>query len=157
MAQGFSVRGAALGGLALIVVGACTSEIEVKDRVNPERGATQPEVDLGGGAATVSESEACDMLLSAFQQAESDLGCDSDRESDLVCPQFLRASAPGCSEYARNTVEECVEAIADYDRCEDLRDRPCIVSALSEDGCGGGGVDGSVGVEDGGASDAAVP
>jgi hypothetical protein len=116
-----------LTGLAAValVAAACTSSPDTGSTVPAEQGATQPE----GGGTAMSESDACQAIAKAEDQARNRLSCGAT--SHASCPDYIRPNGEACLEYDQETVEQCAKAIGAYTSCDDFANHPCFVTPIA--------------------------
>ena len=114
---------------------ACSSN---PDSTPNSAGTDNPPLIPQKNGVRMSESDACDALQGAYQQAVPSLQCTATAAS---CPDFIRAKVEGavpCLQYDQGTIQGCAEYYATYASCSDLDCRPCEIAyfqSSAPDGC----------------------
>lgn len=105
-----------------------------------EAHTTEPTVEARPGIEQVGdadgplldEDEACEQLKNALEEAKADNDCDD--VSVPQCPELVRPGGSlACVRFAQDSVEGCVERIADYDACGDFVLNACVVVAVVDE------------------------
>lgn len=82
-----------------------------------------------GNGVPIGESEACNALLNAEDQAYLKLACGPVTRPP--CPSFIQVGGhAACSQYDQGTVQGCVEYIASHASCDALKTKKCAVASL---------------------------
>lgn len=111
--------------VAVLVAVGCTSSPDTGATNPAVQGAVQPE----GGGAAMSESDACQAIRGALDQASSRLSCGTPALAP--CPGYIRPSGGACLEYYQRTVDQCVKMIGAYTSCDDFANHPCYVTPIA--------------------------